>query len=191
MSRKIVSVAVERVQLQSPHRPVSRPDVIDIGAARARKPRGTRDHPQPLEAEHAVSFSGLVSLVGVHVMVVEDNSDARNIIRRVLQHCGGIVTVADSTAAALRRLRGSTGRPHVLVSDLALPGEDGYALIRQVRAMAPLRDLPAIAITAHRNEYDRDATLAAGFHEYLQKPLDLVAFCRVVAELAARPPAPR
>jgi CheY-like chemotaxis protein len=191
MSRNIVRGAVERVQPQSPHRPVSLPDVVDIGAARARKPRGTRDHPQPLDAEHTVPASGLASLVGVHVLVVEDNPDARNIIRRVLEHCGGIVTIADSTAAALRRLRGSTGRPHVLVSDLALPGEDGYALIRQVRTMEPLRNLPAIAITAHRNEYDREATLAAGFDEYLQKPLDLVAFCRVVAQLAAHPPAPR
>ena len=191
MNQKPVTAALERVRRQSPLSPAWLPDALDAAAARARKPRGSSDDAQPLSAEETAPAGGLVSLLGVHVMVVEDNADARIIIRRVLEHCGGVVTVAESSAAAIRRLRASAGRPHVLVSDLVLPGEDGYALIRQVRAVQRLRDLPAIAITAHRNEYDPEATLAAGFHEYLQKPLDLIAFCRVVAQLAGNPPAPR
>ena len=134
-------------------------------------------------------MGGLVSLHGIHVMVVEDNADARNIIRRVLEHCGAVVTAVESAASALRRLRMSAGSPHVLVSDLAMPGDDGYSLIGQVRAIPRLRRLPAVAITAHRNEYARDATLAAGFQEYFQKPLDLVAFSRAVARLAFGPAA--
>jgi two-component system CheB/CheR fusion protein len=117
-------------------------------------------------------------------MLVEDNPDARNIVRRVLEHCGAIVTVAETARSALRRLRAMPGRPHVLVSDIALPAQDGYWLLRQVRALGRLSTLPAIAITAHRNEYDREETLAAGFQDYFQKPLDLVAFSRAIARLA-------
>jgi len=117
-------------------------------------------------------------------MLVEDNADARHIVRRVLEHCGAVVTVAETSRGALRRLRAMAGRPHVLVSDIALPGGDGYWLLRQVRALGRLSTLPAIAITAHRNEYDREDTLAAGFQDYFQKPLDLVAFCQAVARLA-------
>lgn len=125
-----------------------------------------------------------MSLHGLHVMLVEDNRDARDIIRRVLEHCGAVVTVAETARSALRRLREMAGRPHVLVSDIALPGQDGYWLIRQVRALGRVASLPAIAITAHRNEYDREETLAAGFQEYFQKPVDLVAFSRAIARLA-------
>jgi CheY-like chemotaxis protein len=119
-------------------------------------------------------------------MLVEDNPDARNIVRRVLEHCGALVTVAETARAALRRLRTMPTRPHVLVSDIALPAQDGYWLLRQIRTLGQLATIPAIAITAHRNEYDREETLAVGFQDYFQKPLDLVAFCRAVSRLAER-----
>jgi two-component system, chemotaxis family, CheB/CheR fusion protein len=141
---------------------------------------------QPFTFDSPVQDSGLVSLRALHVMLVEDNVDARNIIRRVLEHCGAMVTVAETARAGLRKLRAMPGRPHVLVSDIALPGQDGYWLLRQVRALGRLATLPAIAITAHRNEYDREETLAAGFQDYFQKPLDLVAFSRAIARLAGR-----
>jgi CheY-like chemotaxis protein len=153
------------------------------GAQRRRVPASDLPH-RLASVEEPAERGGLVPLHGVHVMVVEDNPDARNIIRRVLEHCGAIVTVVESATPALRRLRTMVKRPSVLVSDLALPGDDGYWLIGQVRALERLRTLPAIAITAHRNEYDREATLATGFQEYFQKPLDLVSFCRAVARLA-------
>jgi CheY-like chemotaxis protein len=158
-----------------------------ISDAAGQQGEGRRARPDPrhrLTFDSPVEDGGLASLHGVHVMLVEDNSDARNIIRRVLEHCGAAVTVAETARAALRRLRAMAGRPHVLVSDIALPGQDAYWLIRQVRALGRLAALPAIAITAHRNEYDREETLAAGFQEYFQKPLDLVAFSRAVARLA-------
>ena len=146
----------------------------------------TRDARHPFTFDSPVQDSGLVPLRGVHVMLVEDNADARNIVRRVLEHCGAMVTVAETARAALRRLRAMPGRPHVLVSDIALPEHDGYWLLRQVRALGRLATIPAIAITAHRNEYDREDTLAAGFQDYFQKPLDLVAFCRAISRLAGR-----
>ena len=138
----------------------------------------------PFTFDSPLQDNGLMPLHGLHVMLVEDNLDARNIIRRVLEHCGAEVTVAETARGALRRLRAMPGRPHVLVSDISLPAQDGYWLLRQVRALGRLATLPAIAITAHRNEYDREETIAAGFQEYFQKPLDLVAFSRAIARLA-------
>ena len=179
------TVARSRLRPQCSSQPAWLPDVFDDAAARPRARRApTAERVRPVASTESIQASGLVSLHGVHVMVVEDNPDARDIIRRVLEHCGAAVTVVESAPAALRRLRALAGRPHVLVSDLALPGDDGYALIRQVRAVERLRTLPALAITAHRNEYDREATLAAGFQDYLQKPLDLGSFARAVARLA-------
>jgi CheY-like chemotaxis protein len=153
-----------------------------VGERRERK----RDPRHPFTFDSPVQNGGLVPLRGLHVMLVEDNPDARDIVRRVLEHCEAMVTVAETARAALRRLRAMPGRPHVLVSDIALPEQDGYWLLRQVRALGRLATIPAIAITAHRNEYDREDTLAAGFQEYFQKPLDLVAFCRAISRLAGR-----
>ena len=140
---------------------------------------------RPFTFDSPMQDTGLMALHGLHVMLVEDNPDARTIVRRVLEHCGAMVTVAETARGALRRLRAMPGRPHVLVSDIALPGQDGYWLLRQVRALGRLSTMPAIAITAHRNEYDREETIAAGFQEYFQKPLDLVAFSRAIGRLAA------
>lgn len=166
---------------------------LPVGAfepiAESGRPRGERRVPRaeprrPFTFDSPIQDSGLVALHGVHVMLVEDNADARNIVRRVLEHCGATVTAAETARGALRRLRAMAGRPHVLVSDIALPGQDGYWLLRQVRALGRLATIPAIAITAHRNEYEREETLAVGFQEYFQKPLDLVAFCRAISRLA-------
>jgi CheY-like chemotaxis protein len=183
------SAASGRVHLQRSPQPVLLPNFLDdVARGAERRHTAASDLPHRLAAVEEPAERGglLVPLHGVHVMVVEDNADARNIIRRVLEHCGAIVTVMESASPALRRLRTMVTRPNVLVSDLALPGDDGYWLIGQVRALERLRTLPAIAITAHRNEYDREATLATGFQEYFQKPLDLVSFSRAVARLAGR-----
>jgi CheY-like chemotaxis protein len=166
---------------QSSPPPEASVSLADTDRVDVRRPR--RDPRHPFTFDSPVHDSGLVPLQGIHVMLVEDNVDARNIVRRVLEHCGALVTVAETAKAALRRLRAMPGRPHVLVSDIALPGQDGYWLIRQVRSLARLAGVPAIAITAHRNEYEREETLAVGFQDYFQKPLDLVAFCSAISRL--------
>lgn len=174
-----------RARVTSSARPAQASDPTGEAARPEGERRRSRPDPRhPFTFDSPVKDGGLEPLHGLHVMLVEDNADARDIIRRVLEHCGAAVTVAETARSALRRLRAMAGRPHVLVSDIALPGQDGYWLIRQVRALGRLAALPAIAITAHRNEYDREDALAAGFQEYFQKPLDLVAFSRAIASLA-------
>jgi len=116
-------------------------------------------------------------LVGVHVLVVEDTDDSREVLRLALEYCGALVTTAESAERAKRILE--TLRPHVLVTDIAMP-DDGLELIREVKAVARAKGLHilTIAVTAYRGR--REELLAEGFAELLEKPLDPIALCGVV-----------
>ena len=119
----------------------------------------------------------LRDLAGVHVLVVEDTDDSREVLKVVLEYCGALVTTAESAEKAKRILE--TIRPHVLVTDIAMP-DDGLELIREVKAVAETKGIhiPAIAITAYRDR--REELLAEGFAELLEKPLDPITLCGVV-----------
>ena len=116
-------------------------------------------------------------LDGVHVLIVEDTDDSREVLRLTLQSCGALVTsvaTAKEAESLLRELR-----PHILVTDITMP-DDGITLIRAVRAMATAQGIrvPTVAITAARG---RSAELLAeGFVEVLQKPLDPIELCRSI-----------
>lgn len=103
-----------------------------------------------------------------------------------LTTCGGDVTCASNAGDGLALAIQS--RPHVIVSDIAMVGEDGYWLIGRLRQLpAEMRpDVPVIAATAYGREHSRSRVLAAGFTEHLQKPIDPEELCRVVAKLAGR-----
>jgi len=116
-------------------------------------------------------------LAGVHVLVVEDTDDSREMLRVALEYCGALVTTAASAEEAKRVLE--TLRPHVLLSDIAMP-DDGLELIREVKTVAQTRGIriPAIAITAYRGR--REELLAEGFVELVEKPLDPIALCGTI-----------
>lgn len=126
------------------------------------------------------------ALSGVHVLVVDDDDDARHLIRTILEYCGALVTVVGTAREVLGILERVT--PDVLVSDISMPVEDGYWLIRQVRALDAARGggLPAVAITAHGMTHGPDRTLAAGFQAHLRKPIDPWDLCRTLASLVRR-----
>jgi CheY-like chemotaxis protein len=126
------------------------------------------------------------ALVGVHVLVVDDDDDARQILCTILQYCGALVTVTASAREALGVLARVT--PDALVSDIAMPEQDGYWLIREVRALSPAQGaaIPAIALTGHGSAHGPDRTLAAGFQVHLRKPIDPWELCRAVAGLVRR-----
>jgi signal transduction histidine kinase/ActR/RegA family two-component response regulator len=138
----------------------------------------------PLPAE--VLESGQHQLAGIRVLLVDDNDDMRSAVAAVLEQQGADVTAVASAAAALAALELS--RPHVLLSDLSMPGESGYDLMRKVVA----RDaaLPAAALTSCGEEEDRALSLAAGFCMHLAKPLDVQTLVTAVATLAGRPLTP-
>jgi PAS domain S-box-containing protein len=126
------------------------------------------------------------SLEGVRVLVVDDESDARDALALVLERCGARVTTAASAAEALAAWR---REPHdVLLSDIAMPGEDGYSLIRKIAAArSDARPLPAAAVTAYATREDRQRALDAGYRDHLTKPVDPGALVATVARLAGRP----
>ncbi len=116
-------------------------------------------------------------LAGVHVLVVEDTDDLRELLCMALAYCGARVTAAASANEAKRML--DTVRPHVLVSDITMP-DDGVELIREVKNAAEAKGLhiPAIAITAHRGR--REELLSEGFADLVEKPLDPLVLCSVI-----------
>jgi signal transduction histidine kinase len=125
-------------------------------------------------------------LRGLCVLVVEDEEDTRELLITALEQCGAEVLAAASTAEALARL--DERPPDVLVSDLAMPDEDGYALIRKVRARPAERGgrVPAAALTAYARAEDRVRSLAAGFQMHVPKPIDPAGLVSMVAALAGR-----
>jgi CheY-like chemotaxis protein len=110
-------------------------------------------------------------LDGIRVLVVDDQVDERELLRAILTARGAEVDMAESAAAALAKI--TRRPPTVLVTDVAMPGQDGYALLRGVRLLpgAP-RNLPAIAVTAHAQAEDRSRALSAGFQAYISKPIE-------------------
>ncbi|HET7217187.1 MAG TPA: response regulator [Vicinamibacterales bacterium] len=127
--------------------------------------------------------AGLPSLEGVHVLVVDNERDARNLVTAILERCGASVTAVESAAAALAQIR--EDRPDVLISDIAMPGEDGYSLIRKVRHLdRPDSPLPAAALTAYASASDRAEALLAGYQAHLRKPVEAAELTSVVASLA-------
>jgi PAS domain S-box-containing protein len=125
------------------------------------------------------SEAGGLKLGGRTVLVVEDHDDARELISAVLEGAGARVLVAASASEALALARDT--RPDVLVADLGLPGEDGYALLTRFRARYP--DVPAIALTAYARSTDRDRALAHGFRRHVIKPVDPTALVEHIVSL--------
>jgi CheY-like chemotaxis protein len=112
-------------------------------------------------------------LGGLSVLVVDDQEEARELAAAILERAGATVTLADSAQAAMTAIAASNFG--VLVSDIGMPVEDGYDLIRQVRASEALRSsppLPAVAVTAFGAPEDRRRALAAGFQDHFVKPVD-------------------
>jgi CheY-like chemotaxis protein len=132
------------------------------------------------------------SLRGIRILLVDDVADTREMMASVLESCGAGVLVAASGDEAIDMLGRENGHLDVLLSDIAMPGTDGYEFIRQVRArpLASIASIPAAAITACAGQNERERALAAGFQEYLVKPLSPEALTRAVAGLVRIAPAP-
>jgi PAS domain S-box-containing protein len=144
---------------------------------------GSRDaQPRPDVAREAICQDG--ALAGLRVLVVDDEPDARQLIRRVLAECEAEVSLASSAAEALREVE--RFRPDVIVSDIGMPEEDGYDLIRKVRANYTAKQIPAAALTAFARTEDRKRALLAGFQTHITKPVDPAELTAAVASLACR-----
>jgi PAS domain S-box-containing protein len=126
-------------------------------------------------------------LDGVRVLVVDDDSDTRQMLKAVLSECQAHVIIAASAAEAIEEIE--RRKPDVLVSDLGMPEQDGYELIKKVRGMESADHtvrIPALALTAYAKAEDRVRALASGYQVHLSKPVEPAEFVLVVANLAGR-----
>lgn len=137
-------------------------------------------------ATSAVPLDQLPSLDGLRVLLVEDEPDARGLIATLLERQGARVTAAASAEEALAAIGSEV--PDILLSDIAMPGMDGYELIRRVRANAASSRLPAAALTAFVSSIDRGKALLAGFDTHVPKPVEPSELMAVVAALGNRRP---
>jgi PAS domain S-box-containing protein len=145
----------------------------------------TRVVPQPASAEQeTVSFPA--ELAGLHVLVVDDELDARELVQIVLEQGGATVGLASSVAQALDAI--ASRKPDVIVSDIGMPDEDGYAFIRKLRALPREQGgrIPAIALTAYARAEDRRRALGAGFQNHAAKPIEPQELVLVIANLVGR-----
>ena len=134
-------------------------------------------------AEGTVWLDSAPSLEGLHVLVVDDEPDARELIATVITRCGGEATIAGSAAAAYEALR--QDRFDVIVADIEMPDEDGYEFIRSVRSLPAEQGalVPAVALTAYASTQDRVKALGAGFQIHVPKPVQPAELAAVVASL--------
>jgi CheY-like chemotaxis protein len=135
--------------------------------------------PAPIEPSRA--------LEDLRILLVDDDADTLQMLTIALEHAGGKVRACTSVREALAAL--GEWKADLLVSDIGMPNEDGYALIRKVRALEPELGgaMPAIALTAFASVTDRSRALSAGFQMHISKPVEPFDLIRVIAELSGQP----
>lgn len=135
------------------------------------------------EVERRRIRSGVVRLDGLHVLLVEDDDDSRKLLGTMLKRYGARVTSTKSAKEALSVFEGEL--PDVMVSDIGMPDEDGYELMRKVRARPAEKGgrIPAIALTGYASKKDRERALAAGYHRHLAKPIEQADMIAAIAAL--------
>ena len=128
-----------------------------------------------------------VTLNNVSVLIVDDETDARELLVAMLENFGATVRAVANAADALDILSAGAFEPDVLVSDVGMPDTDGFALIRSIRKLESMkfRNLPAIAVTAYANPEDRVKALVAGYQNHIPKPVDSNALAAAIAQLVA------
>ncbi|HEX8774826.1 MAG TPA: PAS domain S-box protein [Pyrinomonadaceae bacterium] len=143
-----------------------------------------RIHPTAMDT--FVTYDCPERMDGMRVLVVDDEADTREMLRLGLGQCGAEVITARSAQEALEAIE--TERPAILVSDIGMPGEDGYELIGKIRALPAGRGgkIPAIALTAYARTEDRLRALRAGYQMHVTKPVELAELVAVIASLIQR-----
>ncbi len=150
------------------------PETLVVGDARSAHPSAPNGHHR------------MPSLEGLRILVVDDEIDTREVVAAALGQAGADVAAVASASAAMELI--PRWKPHVLVSDIGMPGEDGYALIRKVRALGSEHggDIPAVALTAFARMPDRMKVLSAGYQMHVPKPVEPMELATVIASLVKR-----
>jgi CheY-like chemotaxis protein len=165
--------------------PLPAPAHDDDGLAVPRAATAVVAEPRPeLQREPASEPLPLPSLAGTIAVIVDDDGDSLAFAATALRDAGAVVVECPTVDEALAAV--SSHRPHVVISDIAMPTEDGFSLIRRVRAATPREGGPlCIALTAHAREDDVQRCRDAGFHRHLAKPIESAELVRCVASCRA------
>src|SRR5215211_1598401 len=144
------------------------------------------DRTEPVTHAPEISLSDTYSLDRLKVLLVDDEPEGRQIISTVITRTGAEVKACESAHEALVKL--SEWKPDVILSDIAMPEEDGYSFIRQVRSLPQDKggDIPAAALTAYARDIDRRQALAAGYQMHIAKPIGASQLVTMIARLAGR-----
>ncbi|MEZ4410993.1 MAG: ATP-binding protein [Polyangiales bacterium] len=140
------------------------------------------------EVARAAGIECPPQLAGMHVLVVDDEQDTREMIQTLLEGCGARITAAASSAEAMRAF--GVERPDVILSDVGMPDEDGYTFLQKLREAPEGSDVPAVALTAYARSEDRTRALLAGFNNHIPKPVEPLELLAVLASLARRSRSP-
>jgi PAS domain S-box-containing protein len=149
-------------------------------------PVSERKEQHPAMSIHADNDREHISLSGIKVLVIDDEPDARELIKWILTQSKAAVVIAASATEGLEMLK--TERPDVLISDIGMPGKDGYQFIREVRNLPAIEGgkTPAIALTAFAGSGDRTKALIAGYHMHLAKPIESDELIATIGSLKGR-----
>ena len=147
--------------------------------------REARDTRKPVSASAATAATDVPRLDGMRILIVDDDRESCEMMLEALRGYGAFLRCAMSASEAVDAL--SEFKPDLVLSDIAMPGRDGYAVLGEVRALETMlgRHVPVAAVTAYAHAEDRERAIAAGFDEYLAKPVDPAALACAVAALAA------
>jgi CheY-like chemotaxis protein len=181
--RHIVELHGGTVHAESPGRDAGARFVIRLPRKHVLLPAG--DVRKPASPAAATAAPDASRLDGLRILIVDDDRESCEVMVEALRRYGASVRAAMSAGEAIHAL--SEFRPDLVLSDIAMPGRDGYAVLREVRALetALERRVPVAAVTAYAHAEDRDRAIAAGFDEYFAKPVDPAALASGVAALAA------
>lgn len=158
---------------------------VDLPLAQERRDPA-RAEERRREVERRQSRSGAVRLDGLHVLLVEDDDDSRKLLGTMLKRYGARVTSTKSAAEALDVFEAEL--PDVMISDIGMPDQDGYELIRKLRMMPPEKggNTPAIALTGYASRKDRERALSSGYQQHMAKPIEQVDMIKAIAALVGR-----
>jgi PAS domain S-box-containing protein len=179
--RHLVELHGGTVRVESAGRDAGTRFVIELPRTPAPLPRDAR---KPVSAAAATAATDVPRLDGVRVLIVDDDRESCEMMLEALRGYGALLRCAMSASEAVDVL--SEFKPDLVLSDIAMPGRNGYAVLSEVRALEPAfgRHVPVAAVTAYAHAEDRERAIAAGFDEYLAKPIDPAALARAVAALA-------
>ena len=184
--KHLVQLHQGSVEVESPGKDQGATFTVTLPIASLASPVIPENAAEPEPKSNGLPASFSTALEGLRILVVDDEVDSRDLVNAILTRCGGEVNCCESAAEALIAVR--DWKPDLLVSDIGMPNEDGYSLIKKLRKLRSkqARQTPAVALTAYATNEDRERALAAGFQMHVPKPIDPTALVMSIAAATGR-----